>query len=190
MIGALYGKVHSMKKNPIIFFAGDVGYAVSIPDVFAKILPLETKIHIYIHTHVREDAIELFGFETEEDLAMFDLLLTVSGIGPKTALSVMNHGVSPIRHAVQTGDVEFFTNIPRLGKKNAQKIIIELKNKLGSLQELNLREDTSTETTDVVDALVSMGFAKKEAMAVIKKIPTNVTSPEQKLRNALQLLGK
>jgi len=189
MIGALQGTVHSIKKNPIIFFAGDVGYAVSITDAVAKKLVPGKKTFLYIHTHVRDDALDLFGFQTDEELAMFELLLTVSGIGPKTGLLVMNNGSDAIKRAVQMGDVDFFTAIPRLGKKNAQKIIIELKNKLGSVEDLNLRDETP-ENDAVLDALLSMGFVKKEVQQIIKKIPTSDTSIEQKLRSALKLLGK
>ncbi|MFH0749345.1 MAG: Holliday junction branch migration protein RuvA [Candidatus Gottesmanbacteria bacterium] len=190
MIGALKGIVHAVKKNPIVFFAGDVGYAVSITDRLAKTLQPEKKTLLFIHTHVRDDALDLFGFASQEELALFELLLTVSGVGPKTALLVMNAGSDAIKHAVQIGDVDFFTTIPRLGKKNAQKIIIELKNKLGSVEDLNLRNDESSETDEMIDALVSMGFAKKEVLAIIKKIPTTDTTIEQKLKSALKLLGK
>ena len=172
MIGALNGTVHTIKKNPVLFFAGDVGYAVSITDTLAKKLIPGKKTFLYIHTHVREDALDLFGFSSEEELALFELLLTVSGVGPKTALLVLNGGEEAIKHAVQTGNVDFFTSIPRLGKKNAQKIIIELKNKLGSIGELDLRDDHSEETEEMVDALVSMGFEKFRAL----KQPLNKNS--------------
>jgi len=189
MIGALIGTVHTITKNPIIFFAGDVGYAVSITDNLAKTLTPNKKTLLFIHTHVREDAFDLFGFISQEELTLFELLLTVSGVGPKTALLVMNAGVDAIKHAVQTSDVDFFTHIPRLGRKNAQKIIIELKNKLGSVGDLDLR-DESQETDEMIDALVSMGFAKKEVLAIVKKIPSEDTTVEQKIKSALKLLGK
>jgi len=189
MIGALIGTASTITKNPIIFFAGDVGYAVSITDALAKTITPNTKTFLFIHTHVREDAFDLFGFSTQEELSLFELLLTVSGVGPKTALLVMNAGGDAIKHAVQTSDVDFFTRIPRLGRKNAQKIIIELKNKLGSIGELDLR-DESQETDEMLDALVSMGFAKKEVLAIIKKIPSSAITVEQKLKSALTFLGK
>ncbi|MFZ2025261.1 MAG: Holliday junction branch migration protein RuvA [Microgenomates group bacterium] len=189
MIGALIGTVHTVKKNPILFFVDDVGYAVSITDTLAKTLTPNKKTFLFIHTHIREDAFDLFGFISQEELTLFELLLTVSGVGPKTALLVMNAGGDAIKRAVQMSDVDFFTQIPRLGRKNAQKIIIELKNKLGSVGELDLR-DESQETDEMIDALVSMGFAKKEVLAIVKKIPNTDTTVEQKLKSALKLLGK
>lgn len=190
MIGALIGTVQTIKKNPILFFAGDVGYAVSITDTLAKTLTPDKKTFLFIHTHVREDAFDLFGFISQEELSLFELLLTVSGVGPKTALLVMNAGGDAVKHAVQMSDVDFFTKIPRLGKKNAQKIIIELKNKLGSVEDLNLRDDESSETGELIDALISMGFVKKEVTAILKKIPATDETMEQKLKSALKLLAK
>ena len=121
---------------------------------------------------------------------MFKLLLTVSGIGPKTALTIIDRGVPAVTGAVQKSDVDFFTTIPRLGKKNAQKIIIELKQKLGSITDLDLSEYTSSETKEILDALSSMGFARIEAIQVIKTLPSDLTTLEQKIRYCLKELGK
>jgi len=190
MIGALKGIASTFRKNPAIFFVGDVGYAVYITNQYAKTLTPGKKTLLYIHSHIREDAFDLYGFPDEEELSLFELLITVSGIGPKTALPICERGTDAIKKAVASGDVEFFTTIPRLGKKNAQKIIIELKSKLGSLSDLDLRDDTDGETKQLMDALLSMGFIKNEVLAIIKKIPAKAVSLEQKLREALKLLGK
>ena len=190
MIGALKGIIYSFHKNPALFFVGDVGYRVFITSLCAKTLAANKKVLLYIHSHIREDAFDLYGFPSEEELSLFELLITVSGIGPKTALPILDRGVETIKRAVMTSDVEFFTTIPRLGKKNAQKIIIELKSKLGSLQELDLNDTIEGETKELIDALCSMGFARSEILAIIKKIPAKAITLEQKLREALQLLGK
>jgi len=189
MIGALKGTAYVIKKNPVIFFAGDVGYNVHITDRLAKtLIPNKTTL-LFIHTHVREDALDLYGFISQEELTFFELLLTVPGIGPKTALLVLNLGTTAIQKAIQTSDVDFFTGIPRLGKKNAQKIIIELKNKLGSIKDLDLRDESLSETKQLTDALLSMGFVRDEIREVVKKLPEKSTSLEEKLRDALKLLG-
>ena len=189
MIGALKGTAYVIKKNPVILFAGDVGYNVHITDRLAKtLIPNKTTL-LFIHTHVREDALDLYGFISQEELTFFELLLTVPGIGPKTALLVLNLGTTAIQKAIQTSDVDFFTGIPRLGKKNAQKIIIELKNKLGSIKDLDLRDESLSETKQLTDALLSMGFVRDEIREVVKKLPEKSTSLEEKLRDALKLLG-
>ncbi len=144
---------------------------------------------LFIHSHIREDAFDLYGFTTEQELVLFELLLTVSGIGPKTALAVIDRGVAAVETAVRKSDVDFFTTVPRLGTKNAQKIIIELKSKLGSTKMLNL-EGESGDTKQVIDALLSMGFDRHEIRETIKKFDTKDATIEQKIRHALKLLGK
>lgn len=190
MIGALKGIAYSYHKNPALFFVDDVGYRVFITSQFAKSLEVNKKVLLYIHSHIREDAFDLYGFPKEEELSLFELLITVSGIGPKTALPILDCGVDAVQRAVTHSDVEFFTTIPRLGKKNAQKIIIELKSKLGSLQELNLDDTVEGETKELMDALLSMGFVRKEVFTIMKKIPAKAITLEQKLREALKQLGK
>lgn len=191
MIGALKAIAYSFHKNPVLFFVGDIGYSVYITSQFAKTLSSNKKVLLYIHSHIREDAFDLYGFPSVEELSLFELLITVSGIGPKTALPILDRGADAVKRAVTKSDVEFFTTIPRLGKKNAQKIIIELKSKLGSLAELDLRDDADEgETKELMDALLSMGFVRKEVFTIVKKIPAKAITLEQKLREALKLLGK
>jgi Holliday junction DNA helicase RuvA len=189
MIGRLTGTIVTENKNPLIIDVSGVGYRVFVPSNTLPKLPVGTKQVLSIYTSVKDDAIDLFGFQTPEEIEIFELLLTVSGIGPKTALLVTNRGVEPITHAIMQSDVDFFTTIPRLGRKNAQKIIIELKTKLGSLKELDLTENASSETKDMIDALISMGFDRKEITATLTKIDTNSTE-EEKIKKAIRMLGK
>lgn len=189
MIGSLSGTIEEKYPNPIILDVHGVGYLVHVPDRLAAKLAVHTACRLYIHTHVRQDALDLYGFLTKEECTLFELLLTVSGIGPKTGLMVIDRGVISIQKAVSDADVDFFTTIPRLGKKNAQKIIIELKNKLGSLQDLDLAEENG-ETQEVMEALLSMGFARGEVVGAIKKLTDTEITVEQKIRKALQLMGR
>lgn len=188
MIGKLTGIIDDNKTNPLIVDVAGVGYLVSVPEKFLASIKLGRPHTLFIHTHVREDALDLYGFSTAQEIALFNLLLTVSGIGPRTALLVVDRGVDLVETAVRKSDVDFFTTIPRLGTKNAQKIIIELKSKLGSSKALNLAGDSS-ETKEVVDALLSMGFDKHEVRKVLEKVGEE-NSVEQKVRIALKLLGK
>ncbi len=188
MIAQLTGSVITTHTNPITLDVHDVGYAVYVPEKMLATLRDGEKLTVYIHTHVREDALILFGFSSREERAIFNLLLTVSGIGPKTALLVMDHGATAVQTAIGRGDVDFFTSIPRLGKKNAQKIIIELRNKMID-GDFGVPGETSSETTEIMEALLSMGFDRKEIREVIKKLP-NDTTLEKKITRALQLLGK
>ena len=188
MIAQLTGSVVRVSHNPLVIDVHGVGYAVWVPQHMLQSTVPGELLTILIHTYVREDALMLYGFSSEEELTLFNLLLTVSGIGPKTALAVLDHGSTAIRKAIATADVEFFMAIPRLGKKNAQKIIIELKTKLNSPADLDLSRDENADTKQVTAALISMGFDKKEARDAIKKLPAEGTI-EQKLKFALKMLG-
>lgn len=190
MIGALRGIADLPITNPLLLMVGGVGYRVAVPEHVLKDVHRDTPVMLYTHTYVRDDALDLYGFFTKEELVLFELLLSVSGIGPKTSLAIVDRGVAAVRSAIATADVSFFTTIPRLGKKNAQKIIIELKTKLGSIEELDLTADERGDTKDLLEALESMGFAKKEAIAAIQQIKTHDASTEDKLRQALKLLKK
>jgi Holliday junction DNA helicase RuvA len=189
MIGRLTGIIDSHIRNPLIIDLHGVGYVVHVPERYLASMKPKGRQTLFIHSHIREDAFDLYGFTTEQELVLFELLLTVSGIGPKTALAVIDRGVAAVETAVRKSDVDLFTTVPRLGTKNAQKIIIELKSKLGSTKMLNL-EGESGDTKQVIDALLSMGFDRHEIREVIKKFDTKDATIEQKIRHALKLLGK
>lgn len=190
MIGRLTGIIDSHIHNPVIIDIHGVGYVVHVPERYlASIKPGKQHV-LFIHSHIREDAFDLYGFATQQELGLFELLLTVSGIGPKTALNIADRGVESVETAVRKSDVDFFTTIPRLGTKNAQKIIIELKSKLGSSKMLDLTGDESGETKQMIDALATMGFDKHEIREALKKLDAKDVSVEQKIRHALKLLGK
>jgi Holliday junction DNA helicase RuvA len=190
MIGKLTGMIDSNIHNPIIITIHGVGYIVHVPERYLASIKPKNQHTLFIHSHIREDAFDLYGFATDQELSLFELLLTVSGIGPKTALAVVDRGVNAVETAVRKSDVDFFTTIPRLGTKNAQKIIIELKSKLGSSKMLDLTGTESSETRQIIEALSSMGFDRQEIREALKKLDTKDVTTEQKIRHALKLLGK
>lgn len=190
MISYLEGTIKHKVGNHLILLTNGVGYKVFVPIDIVTQTKLNQPLTLYTYTYVKEDALDLYGFPTSEDLQLFELLLTVSGIGPKTALAIFSNGkLTKIREAIVKGDVEFFTNIPRLGKKNAQKIIIELRSKLGSLGELDLIAE-SGETKEIVEALKSFGFTAIEAKEAIRAIKDVGGDISDKIRQALKYLGK
>lgn len=188
MIGLLKGQIHSKYKNSVILMVGGVGYAIALGETLASHLALNEEKILHIYTHVKEDALDLYGFENQEQKQLFEILLSISGIGPKTALAISDKGLRSITVAVKKSDVEFFTSIPRLGKKNAQKIIIELKSKLKDSEDFSFEEE-SEETTSLLNALVSMGFDKKEIQHILPMLEASDTL-EEKIRRALKLLGR
>lgn len=189
MIGLLTGVIAFRNDPYVIIDVHGVGYKVLASSQVLASSRTGDSITAFIHTHVREDALELFGFSTEQDLKVFEYLISVNGIGPKTAMGVFNVGSrEEILGAIRRADVDFFTGVPRLGKKNAQKIIIELKNKLGSGEDLDLSEGTEEEM-EVITALVSMGFSEREARIAVKGIGEKGKNMSEKVKLALRQLG-
>jgi holliday junction DNA helicase RuvA len=191
MIGYLKGKVELLKRPFVIIDVNGVGYKVLVPETIYAKLSLGDVVKIFTYTYVREDALDLFGFLEAEDLGLFENLLTVSGVGPKTALNIFSFGErKDIVEAIIKGDVTFFTSVPRLGTKNAQKIIIELKNKMGSDSTLDLSGKDLLENAEVVQALKNFGFSVGEAQKAVREIKQVGLTTEEKIRLALKNLGK
>jgi Holliday junction DNA helicase RuvA len=187
MIGALEGTILGSTKNSVVVMTvSGVGYEVSVTNETKSKISILEKLLLYIHTVVKDDAIDLYGFLSIPELEMFRLLISVSGVGPKTAIGIMNAGTDGIIKAVTTADVSFFTQIPKVGKKNAQKIIIELKNKIGSVADLDLSDQASSETDDFINALLGMGFTRQEVTHLTRSIPVDVITIEEKIRFALK----
>lgn len=191
MIGTLKGTIEYLEDRCLIVDVNGVGYRVLVPSsISAKINGIGESIKLYTHTHVREDILELYGFGEPQDLKLFRYLISVSGIGCKTALAIFSVGSrQEIIRAIIENDTIFFTSVPRLGKKNSQKIIIELKNKLGGVGDIDLSQDGS-EANEVVSALRSFGFTPLEARGALKALKGKGETVGEKVRLALKYLGK
>ena len=188
MIASLTGKPQPYTSNAIIINVKGVGYQVHLPPSLSSPLLKQDKVSLFIHTHVRDDTLDLYGFQSLEELQLFKLIISISGIGPKIAIALMDKGVDSINSAIQKADVDFFTSIPRLGKKNAQKIIIELKPKLGSLEDLDLTGE-SPDSKEVINALTGLGFTKKESKHALTQISDPNDTIEDKITKAIKYLG-
>lgn len=191
MIRLLKGVIELQDGPHLLIDVNGVGYHVyATQDLLSK-SSIGDSVKVFTYTHVREDLLELYGFGALEDLKLFEQLLNVSGIGPKTAIGIFAVGTRErIMNAIATNDVAFFSSVPRLGKKNAQKLIIELKNKLGSLEELEMGSTALQADGEVVEALKSFGFTVREAQEVVRKLDPNVDNVSEKIRLALKYLGK
>lgn len=192
MIGYLNGEIVASDDPFIVIDVGGVGYSVvASKDVLGKAI-INSRLKLFIYTHVREDLIQLYGFLDFSDLKLFRSLISVSGIGPKTAMGIFAVGSRlSIIQAIINADVAFFESAPRLGRKNAQKIIIELKNKFGGAkEEVDLSEKDIKERNEIVSALTGFGFSKKEALDTLKTIKGEGKSVEEKIRLALKEIGK
>ena len=191
MIGMLKGKVEFFDRPYIILDVSGVGYRVLVSNEISSKAKIGDPIKLFTYTYVREDALELFGFADLSDLKLFEQLISVSGVGPKTALSIFSFGNrESIIGAVIKADADFFTGVPRLGRKNAQKIIIELKSKIGSLEELDLSGDGFLVNNEILMALKGFGFSGKESQDAIRAVGSQGQTTEDKIRLALKYLGK
>lgn len=182
----------ALKNAPaLILDVQGVGYKVLVSNNLFSRHAVGDEVTLFTYTHVREDALELYGFSTGEDLKLFEMLISVSGVGCKSALGVFSIGSrGDIVNAIVTGDVSFFTAVPRLGKKNGQKIIIELKNKLGGVEDLDLSQGESNEELEAIRALQSFGFSQREAEQAIHSVSSEGVKTEDLVRLALRQLGK
>lgn len=189
MISSLSGTVEIIDLPFVIIDVNGVGYKVLCSNEVVSNLEKGREAKLFTYTHVREDALELFGFSQYADLKIFEALIGISGVGPKTAIGVFSIGSSAqIVNAIKNGDVSFFSKVPRLGKKNAQKIIIELKNKMGGTVDLDLSENSGS--SELMAALMSFGYDQDEAMSAIKQITEPDLPIEKQLKIALKYLGK
>lgn len=202
MISYIRGELAAMEKEKVIIDVGGVGYGIFMPEASMGLLPQmgnEVKLHTYLN--VREDAMQLFGFLTRDDLEVFKLLIGVSGIGPKGGLSILSKLTSDdLRFAVLSGDAKAISSAPGIGKKTAEKVIIELKDKLDIEEVLNHSADGSAETaapmepgtnevqSEAVQALVALGYGSTESLKAVKKVNLENASVEDVLKQALKNL--
>jgi Holliday junction DNA helicase RuvA len=190
MIGYLKGSIKYISSQSCIVLSGNVGYEVFVPTRTLQKLVLDSEWEFFVYTHVREDIIKLFGFDSIKEKEMFEMIISVSGVGPKIGLSIMSAASpSEMANAISKAEVGFFTNLKGLGKKNAQKIIVELKNKIGSVTELDLAEEESKASEDVIEALMGFGFKRRDILIVLKNVDPSLSESEQ-IKIALRELGK
>jgi Holliday junction DNA helicase RuvA len=192
MIGKLTGRLSGTTPEGLALIdVHGVGYAVRLPLPTSLSLSAATvgEISLFIHTAVREDAIDLYGFTTLEELSFFKLLMSVSGIGPKTALSILNVAeVASLKSAIAAGDTVKLIKVFGIGKKSAERMVVELREKLGS----EVGVEGSGAEAEVLEALMALGYRADEARAALKaaskKLGADATVKE-KLSAALKHLG-
>lgn len=191
MISSLRGTVlHIEAPNFIVLEVGGVGFKVLVPaSVFDDLDGLGRTAFLHTHLLVREDALTLFGFSTEEQRALFELLLTVQGVGPRLALSVLSSLSSDVlRRAVANEQAEVIDNVPGVGRRTAEKIVFSLKDKLGAAEFAFAGVSSPGDLdTEVLSALTALGYSVVEAQAAVQSIPKGEgQSVEDRIRLALQ----
>lgn len=184
MISYLSGIIKSKEADSLTLLINGIGYQVFVPVFVWQKSKIGEKKELFIYTHVREDELCLFGFSNKEDKQTFLFLISVSGIGPKIGLTILSfsNGAKNIIKAIQNADVDFFESIKGLGKKSSQRIIVDLKSKIGGLKELEFETEADQ---DLIIALTGLGFTKEEVKKSIKGIKKDLPL-EDKLKLALK----
>lgn len=189
------GIFKSIEKEYIVIECGDIGYKILTSGSTISNMPsIEEKVKIYTYQIVREDFIGLYGFLTKEEIEMFTLLISISGVGPKAALSLMSiANVSTLKYAIITEDDKLITKAPGIGKKTAQRIILELKDKIGKVETtddqgiLIERTEDSQKMGEALGALIALGYSDKEAEKSLEKVD-KTKSVEEIIKECLRIL--
>ncbi len=187
MIRFLQGTVYDQQDRSLVLLIQGVGYHILVPSrlQFEK----GTQQELHIHTHVREDALALFGFIQREELEFFELLITVNGIGPKMAMEILNEPVSNIKNAIFSGNIAGLTKISGVGKKLAERLVLELKGKVEPEAGSSLKSTVlgrSKVDEDASAALETLGYKRNHIERVLSEVPEEITSSEAIIRYFLQ----
>ena len=201
MFAYLRGKLVNKSANFVVLEVNNIGYRVYVPQRMLERLNLDTEVTLHTYLQVREDDISLYGFTEQETLNLFEILLTVSGVGPKLAVSIVNAMPSDLFcRAILQNELAVLTKIPGIGKKTAQRLVLELKDKLAAQADsLSSAVDAAPLAeggvqSQVVAALTSLGYRAEEAAgalrAAAKQAPELLESESNLLREALKYLGR
>ena len=189
MIAGVNGKLESMGSGWAIINVGGISFRIYMSTTTMSMLgAIGNKVHLHTHLHLREDNVTLYGFASADELSLFQILIGVSGIGPKLALSMLSAmSAEQLAIAIATGSTNLLTDIPGIGKRTADRIILELKDKIGAGWVTTPAVELAQENAEVVDALTSLGYSLSEASRAVATLPhPSNLSLEEKIKLVLQ----
>jgi len=189
MIAKIKGKIEYLKGGYAVIDVSGVGYKVRMTAyTFGKMAGKES-VELNIHTYIREDTLALYGFLEMDEMEMFELLISISGIGPKAALGILSIAdPKTIRTAILNEDPSILTKVSGVGKKTAERVILELQNKIADLSQSDKNE--AMVDSDAIEALASMGYSVTEAREALKMVPAEIGDVGERVKEALKNLGK
>jgi holliday junction DNA helicase RuvA len=186
MYAYINGLVIDKGERALVVLAQNIGYKIFVTtDVLAK-AAIDQKIQLHLHTVVREDDISLYGFAKKEELNFFEQLLGVSGIGPKTGLEILSAPIHMTQQAIVDGDSATLTKIKGLGKKTAERLILELKGKVVPVSLGKSAMGTAAYNEEAVEALVGLGYEKYQVIQVLSKMPSKIQKTEEIVKHFLK----
>jgi len=191
VIGSLRGRISAKAPPQLTVEVGGVGYELEAPmSTFFQLPPVGAEVHLLTHLVVREDAHVLFGFGSEEERRLFRSLIKVSGVGPKIALALLSGiSVADFHQHVQSQDIGALTRVPGIGRKTAERLLLELRDRLQSIAESSAAGAGQSAAEDALNALVALGYSVKEARAALGRLDPALAAPDA-IRQALKLLSK
>jgi Holliday junction DNA helicase RuvA len=189
MIAKLTGKIEYLKNSYAVVDVSGVGYKVHLSAYsFGKVAGM-SEISLFIHTYVREDTLALYGFLVPEELEMFELLISISGIGPKAGMSILSIATpKTIKTAILNEDPSILTKVSGIGKKTAERVILELQNKVADISTGDKEE--ATIDVESIEALMTMGYSNTEARDALKSVPSDIKDVGERIKTALKNLGR
>jgi len=193
MIASLEGIIDAVSKDSLIVNVNGIGFKVAVTtSVISEMGITGREVKLYTHFHVREDDMSLFGFGSLDELKLFETLISVSGLGPKTGMAMLSAmSADQVAMAIASGSAEMLTTIPGIGKKTADRLILELKDKVGGVMISSPAGKAAQENADVVSALVSLGYSVQETTRAVNALPSGKKlTLEDKVKLALQYVGK
>lgn len=190
MISWIKGEIIYKNEDFVVVSSNGVGYKVFISEKTYFNIKDKKEAEFYTHLHTREDIMDLYGFETMEEMKFFEAILSVSGIGPKVGLAILAQGtVTDIKKAVAKNDILFFNAVSGIGRKKAERFIMEIKDKI----EVMLPEKENINIKDgeeIIEALKQLGYSSKEAIGIVREIPDSKKKTEDKITWALKNIGQ
>ena len=189
MIAGLHGKVESVGSDWAIIDVGGIGFQVYMPtSTLSTLGAIGEEVKLFTHLHLREDNATLYGFALTDELGLFQNLINVSGLGPKLALAMLSAmNVERLTMAIATGSTDLLTVIPGIGKKMAERLVLELKEKIGAGWITTPAAQLAQENTDVLAALTALGYSVAEANRAVATLPpSSDLSLEERVKQALQ----
>lgn len=193
MISYLKGKIKIKGAGFVILEVHNVGYKIFITPVFYAEISAGQELEIYTHQYVREDTLSLYGFKKMAELALFELLISISGIGPKSGLGIMSIATADdIKASIARGDSALLTKVSGIGRKTAERVILELREKIGKLGggAENKGGAGSLASSDEIDALMALGYSVAEARDALNGLDLKIKDSSERIRQALKRLGK
>lgn len=190
MISFLRGTILDKQKQSLTLeTSGGIGYEVHMAPLKLVEMKVGQEIALYTYLKVSDSALDLYGFETADERDFFTTLMTVSGVGPKTAMSILSLGaIDKISGAIARGDVKYLTGVSGLGKKTAERLVVELKGKVMNQESGSTNNGSSDAMSEVIEALVGMGYGRDEAKQAVQSIDATDKTTEQLLRLALKYI--